>query len=231
MHGFSLLFCLMAISAKETEFTLQADGFAVIRTFTLTPGEICRKLDRYESPVQHAWYTKDADQTIYLLEDASLITAASEKSSAKNLGCQREISRKTLVGPLKKDKWRIFGGTTTEVKTFVYSRAQEVSAVNGSYPFKLEKSAVVAVSIHYYRNINGGCYEYLPVEFKVDKEKSNVDLQVLQARAVERKRIATGHGLCRALPQTIARGAQQLPAGNYRLVGNDVKRVILYFAE
>lgn len=221
----------MAISAKEADFTLQADGFAVIKTYTLTPGEVCRKLNRFDSPQPRAWYTRDADRTIYLPEGALLKTANPEIPLAKSQGCQKGISQKTLVGPLKKGKWRIFGAAATEVKALAYGRAQEVPVVNGSYTFRLEKSAVVTAAIHYYRNIHGGCFEYLPVAFQVDIEKSNADLQVLQARAVERQRIVTSHGLCRALPQTIARGAQELPPGNYRLMGEDVKRVTLYLAD
>ncbi len=227
----SLFFCLIAIEAKEADFTLQADGFAIIKTYTLTSGVICRKLERIDSPQPRAWYTHDTDLTIYLPEESFPVTANPEIPLAKSQGCQKGISQKTLVGPLKKGKWRVFGAAAPEVKVLAYSRAQEVPVVNGSYTFRLDKSAVVTATIHYYRNSHGGCYEYLPLAFQADMEKSNADLQVLQARAVKRQRIVTGHGLCRALPQTIARGAQQLPPGNYRLMGEDVKRVTLYLAD
>lgn len=87
MRAFLLFFCSMAISAKESDFTLQADGFAVeLHTFTLTPGQICRKLDRFDFPQPRAWYTRDTDQTIYLVEDAPGTATPQKEFSAKSPG-------------------------------------------------------------------------------------------------------------------------------------------------
>lgn len=227
-----LFFCLIAIDAHDADFTLPADGFAVIQTSTLAPGKICRKLDRSESHVPRAWFTKDVEQTIHLIADTPEKSAEWSNSEEKTKGCQKRIARKTLVGPLKRGRWKVFGTTeTAKIHTVAYSLAKEIRAENGSYSFRLEEPAILTASMHYYRNVHGGCYEYLPLVFVTDKEKSTTELQVLEARAVERQRLTITHGLCRALLQTIAHGAQELPPGNYRFTGREIKRATLYFAE
>jgi hypothetical protein len=230
-YGYAFFICLFALQAKESEFTLESDGFAVVETFSLTRGNICRKLDRHVSAIPLAWYTRDEWKAIYLMEREAKDSKEQEKiaGTSASAACQIRISRRTIVGPLRKGKWQIYGGNSAmEIKALPFGAALIVKAENSSYAFNTDKPVVIAALVQFYHNLTGGCREYVPLIFTPLKEKSTADLQILEVRAGKEYRLGAGRGLCRALPQTIGHGAIELQPGNYRLIGADLKRVVVY---
>lgn len=225
-----LLLSGISVAAEEPELVLEHDGFVVIETLAFTQGAVCRKIERYISPVPLAWYTRDTWHELHLVADKTAPDSATERAAPKNdNACKWSIIRHTLVGPLKKGKWRLYGPhPSSATKITPFSVAREIKSQNGAYTFSIEKTAIVRVSIRHYGNKNGGCFEYLPVVFVPAQHLGTADLTVIDVHSVEERHFSAGHGLCRALPQTIAQGAQELPPGNYRIVGSDVSRVTVY---
>lgn len=216
------LLSLASLAAKENEPTtlsMPADGFAAIHTLTLTAGAICRKLDRFDSPEPLAWHTKPAWQALYLEG------VPTEKPAPNATACQRAISQRTLVGPLRKGTWQIYGASAKVGKILAYAQRREIKAENGVFLFTVEKAAVLAVEIHHFGNNTGRCREFVPMSLTLKPDQTIVvTLKPLPLQINE-------GGVCRAMPQTHANATLEIAPGSYKLTGATPQKVTLYAAE
>ncbi len=224
--------CTSLIAAKESDFLMENDGFAVIHTFTLTGGKICRKLDRYASPDPVAWNIRSEWNSIHLgpADDTGKNPSVTTGLSG---GCQRGISQSTLVGPLKKGKWKIHSTSSVSIgKTVAFSERREIREEKKQWIFNVEKPAIASVLVYYFSNTTGQCREFVPLIMRVEAGKdAQAENTVHVSPGVLRSIDISRSERCRAMPQTIAEGTLEIMPGKYRVSGNDIKRVSLYLQQ
>lgn len=220
-----IAFCL-PLWAQPPAVDLGEDGFVLIHTFTLTGGKICRKLDRILLPEGMPWHIRPEWHAIYL----------SPPAVAANLtpaGCQRGISQETLVGPLQKGKWQIFGVEEAVVgQRIAFTHREIIQKQGDAFEFATTMPAVLLAGAHENGNTTGACREFVPMRLEIEKTKTDTGRKMIRARLMPPPvPLESPRQVCRALPQTIAQEAIEIPPGKYRLTGTGLYRVEIYTQE
>lgn len=216
----ALIFTLSFAAGQKHEFELPHDGFVVLHSLSLTPGKICRKLERKKADVPLAWHLQTSWNSIQL-------ESVDATDDAKFSGaCQAALRQSTLIGPLQKGTWKVFGAASVAVdKIQPFTRRLDIKPEGKTYSFTTDSTAILKVDAGRMGNTTGECREYLPLKLSIvsGEKTSEIRAEILAPQS----RSPRG-ALCRALPQTLAYGAIEIPAGSYRLENRDLTRVTLF---
>jgi len=192
---------------------MTADGFALVRTLTLTNGKICRKLDRISAPYPLAWHLKPAWNAIYL--------EVAELQQPQSTICQQAISQETLVGPIAKGTWQIYtGARISGISTMTFTGKKEIRPKKGKYTLTTT-GGIIAVTAGFHGG-SGPCHAYVPLVMNIEDNR-------ILARMGNSPFPQDVHGsLCRAVSQTHAQGAKFVGAGSYTVEGEHITGVAVY---
>jgi hypothetical protein len=199
--------------AKNNTVTMTGDGFALVQTLVVTNGRICRKLDRHSAPFPLAWHLKPAWNAIYLeIPELDLI---------KSTICQQAISQETLVGPLAKGTWQIYtGARISRIRTATFTGKKEIRPEKGKYTLTTT-GGIIAITAGFHGG-SGPCHEYVPLLVSIEGNRIFARMgNPLIPHPIR-------EGSCRAVSQTHAQGAVNLPAGSYTVEGEHITGVAVY---
>lgn len=199
----------------------------LVHTLTLTGGKICRKLDRVFLSEGLPWHIRPEWNAIYLTP------AANNENIPAPQSCQRSVSQATLIGPLQKGKWQLFGVESGSLgKHIAFTGRRNIEKNGDAYEFSTDISAVLLAGAHHSGNTTGACREFVPLRLTLAETKSDNTKKTIRAVLLPppppRER---NHGVCRALPQTSGQAAIEIPPGNYRLIGEFIRSVEIYTQE
>lgn len=225
MHYAMLFFLSTSVTlAHEKEIPMENDGFVLITTHSFSNGQVCRKLDTLRSLQPIAWHLKPAWNSVYLGNAAE----SPEDTSQKSQSCQTAIIQRTLVGPLKKGSWKLYGPKSVKLeKTVTYSQQRELKRNGEAYAFTIEKPAILSAEAGRFGNTSGRCREFVPLRLSIAESGKTLEIR---AELGENPQPPREGGICRAMPQTSARAAIEIAPGSYRMDNKDIKRVTLFLS-
>lgn len=228
---FIIALTTVALFAEDVKLRVEHDSFVELVTLTFSEGAICRKIDTQDLPYPLRWHLEPAWKQIQFEPEKKGVDTLLPPEKQLFSHCQMRISRRTLVGPLTKGEWKVFGiRQGSVVRNFPIKNKIQVPNEKGMFRFEIAKSAIMRATAVRYGNSTGACREYAGLILQeTEKNPDTKKILVHIPEPVTEKE--NDRTKCRALPQTIAETAQLLEPGKYEVAGPHLGAVELYGME